>query len=445
MKSIFLLAIFSGLANAADLPWDDKDFGCLDQSDADRYVREFSVDVQSFGGFERCDAAKDAKKLFDDFSLIERAQFQAAPQHKFIRGYVDRGNYYNWFKSQTYGVNRGHDIPWATAYNSGGYFTMQDGWRVLSTLGRVGTIIHEARHTEGYRHYPCTYGPYAGTGLSGCDTSYEQGGSHAIEMEYYARVVLESTNLHPVYKSMARLMALGRSNFVFNTQPMQKREALLGLSGKNLVLADAGKLYVRENSFAEDSSRLKRTSFGANLWTNGKFTTLDLFTPDNLGVSVKDDFSYFKLFEVSRPNQPTSVKDVEELDVSSNRFFTVLDDSGRLSSFDFPSGGWHAASAPLAGAKTLVTQSPDGQTGLFAVTDSGSVVPFDLRNLSWGQPLAQRWTSDISAYAKLNGQAVKLTAQGQVLDMKNGPVEMFKPYRFTDLINVPLYDAFDVR
>lgn len=438
------LAAQANLAHA-ELPYLDKDFGCISRSDADRYIREYSIDVQSFGGLELCDGSKDTKKLLNDLYLIEKSEFQAAGEHKFIKGYVARDNYYAWMKGETYGVRRGHDIPYATAYNSGGNFTMQDGWATLSTLGRVGTIIHEARHTAGYRHYACNTGPYAGSGVSGCDTSYAQGGSHAVEMEYYARVVLESKNLHPVYKSMARLMALGRSNFVFNTMPMQKREAIVAKNDRKILLVDGNDMAEREVPAAEAGSKLKRTSFGASLVKGQKSVAIDLYDVSANGVSLADDYSYYKLFQSPRDGMPNGLLDTEEVDVGNLRYFAALDPQGRVASYNFPQGTWFAPSAGLAGARVFVTRAPNGQDGLFAVTADGSVVPFDLRARRFGTALAQKWPADVAAYAKMGTRSLKLMANGEVVDASsNEPVAPFESERFTDLVNVPMYDAFEV-
>jgi hypothetical protein len=340
-------------------------------------------------------------------------------------------------------MERGNDIPYATAYNSGGYFTMQDGWAALSTLGRVGTVIHEARHTEGYIHYPCTHGPYAGAQTAGCDTSYAEGGSHAVEMEYYTRVVLDSKNLHPVYQSMARLMALGRSNFVFNESPIKAREALLGRAGDHLVLVDGKNVYDRQVPAAEGA--LKRTSFGASLVKGTDSVAVDLYALTNNGAVISDDYSYYKLFKTPRSGGPRAVNAIEEIDLGTRRYFAVLGESGKVYSYDFPNGTWSRASAALAGAETFVTRAPDGTAGLFVVKGDGAVVPFDFTRLSYGSPLRDRWTSDTRAYALDGATLVKLTADGRVLDAKTGaPVEAFGRAAVSELVNVPLYDAYEV-
>lgn len=444
MRFYFAAFLLFALKAQAELPYLDSDFGCMNRSDADRYIRDYSIDVASFGGLELCDGSKDTKKLLNDIYLVEKSKFEAAGEHKFIKGYVARDNYYAWMKGETFGVRRGHDIPYATAYNSGGHFTMQDGWATLSTLGRVGTIIHEARHTDGYRHYSCNSGPYAGSGVSGCDTSYAQGGSHAVEMEYYARVVLESKNLHPVYKSMARLMALGRSNFVFNTMPMQKREAVLAKNERKILLVDGNDMAEREVPLAEAGSKLKRTSFGASLVKGQKSVAVDLYGVSALGVGLADDYSYYKLFQSPRDGLPGGVADTEEVDSGALRYFLAMDTQGKVYSYNFPQGSWHPASAASM-ARVFVTRAPNGQDGLFAVTADGSIMPYDLRARRFGAPLPQKWQSDIAGYAKMGNRSLKLMSSGEVLDASSGEaVAPFDSERFTDLVNVPMYDAFEV-
>lgn|GEM_PF-1179829 len=439
------LAATSAYAGNADLPYKDTDFACISQAEANKYVSDYGIDVQSFGGMELCNSATDTKKLFNDLSLIEKTQFNADNGHSFIRGFVNGASYYSWMKGETRGMNRGNDIPWATAYNSGGYFTMQDGWATLSTLGRVGTVIHEARHTAGYRHYACSHGPYGGASSAGCDTTYSQGGSHGVEMEYYARVVLLSKNLHPAYKSMARLMALGRSNFVFNESPMRQREALVGLSGNRMVLVDGTEVSERETPVAAAGSVLKRTSFGASLVKGQKAVAVDVYGFSNNGYSMEDDYSYYKLYKTPRPNGPTAVQSIEEIDVGTKRYFAVLADGGKVYSYNFPQGAWHTASAALSGADTFVTRAPAGEFGLFAVKADGSVVPFDLTTRRFGSPLRERWTSDTRAYAKMGNTLVRLTADGRVVNASTGDsIEPFAKRVVTDLVNVPLYDTFEV-
>jgi hypothetical protein len=235
--------------------------------------------------------------------------------------------------------------------------------------------------------------------MAGCDTSYDEGGSHAVEMEYYTRVVLDSKNLHPVYQSMARLMALGRSNFVFNELPIKAREALLGRAGDRLVLVDGQNVYDRDAPPAPSGSTLKRTSFGASLVNGKSSVAVDVYGLTNNGAAISDDYSYYKLFRTTRAGAPKNITAIEELDVGDKRFFAVLGDGGKVFSYDFPNGAYRSTHSALPGAGTLVTRAPDGQAGLFVLQTDGTLVPFDFVNLSFGTALRDRWTSDTRAYA----------------------------------------------
>jgi hypothetical protein len=322
---------------------------------------------------------------------------------------------------------------------------MQNGWAALSSLGRVGTVIHEARHTEGYVHTQCTHGPYMDSEVSGCDNSVAEGGSHAVEMEYYTRVVLDAKNLHPVYRSMARLMALGRSNFVFNESPIKSREALLGKAGDQMILVDGQNVYNRTAPEAEPGSLLKRTSFGASLVNGKKAVAVDLYGATNNDASISDDYSYYKMFTSPRESEPKAVNDTAELDIGGKRFFAVLGEGGKIYSFDFPKGAWNSTNSGLPRAGVFVTRTPTGESGLFVVTIDGNIVPFDFSSLSFGQPLREMWTKDTLAYANDGTILVKLTASGQVVNAKTGEaISAFSGKKLTDLVNVPLYDAYEV-
>ncbi len=442
MKLLLLFLVVCFPAMAADLPHEDPNFGCFSEEKARQYVRDFSIDVESFGGLELCDSRVDTKKLLNDLFLIENTEFGPTSDHSFLRGFVSPDRYYAWMKAETRSVRRGHDVPYATAYNSFGNFTMQDGWAVLSTLGRVGTIIHEARHTAGFRHRRCTFGPYSASNVSGCDGNYAEGGSHGVEMEYYARVVLDSKNLHPVYKSMARLMAMGRSNFVFNEQPMKKREGLL-LVGDSAVLLDGAKK-PREFPSPGPTFQLKRTSFGATFFDGRTAYALDLYSSGGMRPG-SDDYSYYKLFQIPRDSSPQEVMATEEVDVGNLRFLAVLGKNGKLYSYNFPQGKWHQPSAQtVTNAQSFHTISPDGRKGLFVRLSTGEILPVDVDNRRFGAPLKEQWPNGVRALAEWNGQLLRLMEDGRVFQEKGEfPLTIGETYR--EMVNVPLYDAFEVQ
>ena len=436
-------------ASTTPLPYLDGDVGCLSQQSADKYISDLNVDVQSFGGLELCDAKSDAKKILTDIYLIESGQFAGSGSNVFNRGFVSRDSYYDYLKRETRGMQRGNDVPYASAYNSGGYFTFQNGWAQSSTLGRVGTIIHEARHTEGFRHVPCTTGPYAGASIDGCDQTLTEGGSHGVEMEYYARVFLEGANFHPVYKSMARLMAIGRGNIFFNDIPLKRREALVLVdqATRQPVLLDGAHLVNRSSPAVLDTYRIKRTSFGASFFDGTKAFGVDLYSTLQAMAPIADAYSYLKML-VRDDTSTLKLKDIEEFDMGTKRYLAGLGEGGQFVTFDFPSGKWSPQIAtPNIRAERFVTVAPDGTQGLF-VTSGDQLYPYSATTRRVGAALNSHFERDAVTYAKLGAQTLVLAQDGQVSVVKDrGAREAFAPLagaRFAQMVAVPLYDAFEV-
>ena len=442
---MLLTLIISGMVWAQELPYKDTDFSCTDQATAQKYVRDFSVDTQSFGGMELCNSQVDTKKLLNDLEILDKGHFNTSGGNNlFIRGFIPADNYYNWMKGQTYGIERGEGIPAATAYNSGGYFTMQDGWSQLSTLGRVGTVVHEARHTAGYRHVSCTQGPYQGASMAGCDTTYQYAGSHAIEMEYYARVSVMGTNFHPVYKAMARLMGIARSNFVFNQPVITKREGVLALSS-NGAQADfiVDDQVIQRDVPQVQNAVLKRTSFGGAMFDGKQAYAIELYGNQHLNANIEDTYSYYKLLD----RTDGQVYDFEEFDVAPKRYVIQMKSNNYLQFFDFPNGDWKRGSSISIQAQRSATMLPNGQSGFFLIDNQGSIYPVNLQTQNLDRALNFKWDPSHVNVASYGGKTLILKTDGVIYEKQAGGAEV--PWslargHYTALVNSPIYDGFNV-
>lgn len=437
------LVLVSSLSFAQTLPVQDGDFDCLSREDAERYVKDFSIDVASFGGWELCQAGKDTKKLFNDLTLIKKGTFRKGDSgNTLIRGFIPQDKYYPWLKSQTRGVSRGNDLPFATAYNRMGYFTMQDGWAQLSTLGRVGVMIHEARHTAGYRHIPCLTGPYAGSSTAGCDKDYGYGGSHGVEMEYYSRVQLLGTNFHPVYQTMARLMAMGRANFVFNSPILRAKEALLAMpeGSADPILFYEGKALHREGP--RRVGVLKRTSFGATIFGDLKAFAIDLYRSSGFDADLPDVYSYYKLLE----RTAGGLQDFEEYDAGNKRYAVSLDEENKIATYNFPSGRWNPARATGFQVVKTATTLPSGERGYFLIDSERRVFPFDADRNSLGPARAEIWPEQIETVARdEQGRSVVLRSDRTLWGATSeGNWTPYLSGRWSSIISVPVYDAYEV-
>lgn len=438
---VFVLGFlsFASASQAIDTPpHEDDQFACISQVKAERIIRDFNIHTRSFGGLELCDAKVDTKKLLNDFILIEEGRFGDGPGNIYVGDFVERDNYYNWLMGMTRSVRRGHDVPYATAYNSWGNFVMQDGWRALSTLGRVGVLVHEARHTAGYRHIPCHQGPYLGTGVNGCDHDIDDGGSHAVEMEYYSRVVLQGENFHPAYKAMARLMTLGRGNMVFNETPLSQRQALLAATGQELLVLDRGELRA-SRWVAPESYSLKWTSAGASVVELHRQDVHSLDV-DSIGFHEElffhDEYSYYKIFDVFETPQ---FIDMEEVDIDEQRYLVGLNEQGELYSFVFVQGQWEPAMR-VAQGQALETTSPTGGQGLFVRTEQGEVCRVDMQRYRC-ETMAEFWPKQSKQFIVYNGRLLELLKDGRVLDAETQ--EVYAPFAglvIDELISVPVYN-----
>lgn len=440
---MLLTLIISGMVWANELPYLDNNFACTDQATAQKYVRDYRIDTRSFGGLELCNSQVDTKKLLNDLEIVEKGHYHTNGNSVYIRGFVPADGYYTWLKSQTYGIDRRNDMPTATAYNSGGYFTMQDGWALLSTLGRVGTVVHEARHTAGYRHVGCSQGPYQGVSMSGCDTNYQYAGSHAIEMEYYARVSVLGTNFHPVYKTMARLMGIARSNFVFNQPVIAKKEAVLALAQNNshadLIMDDQ----VIEREVPQKEGQLKRTSFGGVIFDGSQAYAIELYGKTRNHVAIEDTYSYYKLMD--RAAGP--VFDFEEFDVGSKRFSVQMKNNQTLQFFEYGAGDW-GRSTPLSfQVERSVTRLENGQAGLFLIDAQGVIYPVNVQSKNVANSLSEKWNPTIIDVANYNGKTLLLKTDGIIYEKQANGSETIWPLgknRYSALINTPVYDGFKV-
>lgn len=379
---------------------------CLDGPTAARYVRELNIDAASFGGIELCNPKAPSQRLFNDLRLIEEGAFTHSGGNLFIQDLVPTNGYYSWLTEQIRGIEHGDDLPWSVAYNSWGLFTLQNGWSKLSTLGRIGALIHEARHTEGYAHTTCDHGPYKDTNVSGCDGSLEAGGSHAVEMEYYARVAVQGAAFHPVYRAMARLTLLARSGFAFNESPTAAKDALLIRTPDGLTLFKDGARAPAPWS-VPDTDRLKRTSpaLTANL------------------------------------HPPAGLTDGEEVDWGLRRQLVGIDRNQRAVTFQFGTGTWTPVDS-LTGISHLADTDPLGHPGLFAVFADRTFCQIRLPG-----PQCERgptpWPEDAKRFVRYRKTVLWLGTDGTVYDSKNEPWPDLEGEEILDMTVLPDYEVFE--
>lgn len=428
------------------LPYLDNQAGCFAATSANKYITDFKIKVDSFGSLELCNFNSDLFRILNVISIVERGQFQGGGLGGLVGGFIDPANYYSWTSQQIRSLHRATTDPLSISTNRGGVFTIQTAWSKLSTLGRVGNLIHEARHTAGFYHSDCKSGPYEGLTADGCDKDFNSGGAHAVEMEYLARVATQGINFHPVFKSMARLMAMARANFVFNKSPIKKREALLvQTTNGQYFLLDQGR-WVNRTSIRlpidGSSSVLKRASMGATLLTDSRAYAIDLY--ENLGAaeSTIDTYSYFKFLL----NSNFDVLDFEEFDIGPRRYVAWITHKNYFQLYDFNQGSW-GKSRPLSfNFVRTSTGLPDGKQGYFLIDATGNIMSFDHRQGNFIS-IKTKWNANMKAVSHVNGQVYALMNDGKLYSLVNKQwIENHLPQgqNANQIVSVPLYNVFKV-
>lgn len=433
-------------AQSPTLPYEDSQFPCFTKSEAQRYIKDFKIKTSSFGGTELCQPTSDFKKLLNDLSIIEQGRFQNIGTSSFIQGFIDSANYYKWAKMQILKIERDHDISSAIANNVRGNIYIQDYYGKHSVLGRVGTLLHEARHTVYYPHTLCKNGPYAQLLVNGCDDDFAAGGSHAVEMEYYARVSVQGLNFHPVYKAMARLSAMARANFVFNKSPLTKREGLL-------VKTTSGEFWLQDQnrwiqrpaitlSKNSSSARLKRTSLGASLFTGQQAYAIELYQRFNPFTAIIDSFSYYKTLI----NLNTRLFDFEEFDIQPKRHIVMISPNNQHASYDFNQGKWNTWKNLNFQTRLSSTTLLDGKSGYFLIDSNAAIYSYE-PNTDTFIKTKQTWDFNTDAISKVNDVIYSLRTDKKIIYLNNGQwLKLTLPNDISvdQIASVPLYNGFNI-
>ncbi|MCB0419849.1 MAG: hypothetical protein KDD61_02575 [Bdellovibrionales bacterium] len=426
---IFSLVIhfFIGAADATE-----NNVPCIDEQKAIQWNRDFNINLSSFSKANLCDRNNELYQLYESFLVLENGQFDRGVSSQFILGVVKEDQYLKWTNDRVFRIRRGRDIPYATAYNSGGSITVQDGWAQLSSLGKVGTLIHEARHTDGYSHTQCRQGPYRDVSVPGCDPSVRYGGAHGVEMEYYARVALLGKNFHPTYQSMARLMLLARGHFVFNQPPIKSLDGLFfrATSGETYYFSK-GVYYQELSLLGWENWIIKRGSTGPVLFNGLEAAVVDLYNAQI--APIRDEFTYFKILSFPRPE---AFVDVEEFDDGPQKYLLAIGESGALYKYSFGRSQWILMAR--GSYRQFRTRSLDGTLGVYVLQANSEYAHWDL---SRGRLdlMPQKWPQDVVSVAKMGHEIVMLKRDGLVYLLSTGQPIAGLPF-ISQIVEAPIYE-----
>lgn len=109
---------------------------------------------------------------------------------------------------------------------------MLDGGASVSGLAM--TLVHEARHMDGFKHVKCTHGIFMSLSYPECDRSFEEQGSHAFQLSYLLK--LHKTLKNDGDKFKVRMLIVHTVEYAFNDAPFGLKKGGLILDSQNRVL-----------------------------------------------------------------------------------------------------------------------------------------------------------------------------------------------------------------
>ncbi|RYZ95373.1 MAG: hypothetical protein EOP11_25010, partial [Proteobacteria bacterium] len=235
--------------------------GCVPAIEATAYQKQFQLKFANFGPWDLCSEASDTKKVLSALHTIRAAEFsdEASPLITRVSDETD----FDYLAHRARRIQKngcaGDETVVACVRPGEHTLRLQAPFFAIPAVNRVATLLHEARHVDGFPHVTCEAGPLSGSD-GGCDPNLKYHGAYAVELSYYARVALNGKNFHPAYKALARssAVALMEQNFVRNPAPSRERLALLDFADGHLRLFDGANFREHLSTIVSDGKLIAR-------------------------------------------------------------------------------------------------------------------------------------------------------------------------------------------
>jgi len=190
------------------------------------------------------------------------------------------------------------------------------------------------------------------------------------------------------------------------------------------------------------AGRLKRTSFGASVFTGSQAYAIELyqrFFPTSL---IVDSFSYYKTLI----NLNTKLSDFEEFDISAKRNIVMITPSNQFASYNFKLGKWNPAQNLNLQVKLTSPFLPDGRQGYFLIDSTAAIHAYDMPTDSFVKTNLN-WDFKMQSIAKANGLIYGLRSDKKVFYL-NGTQWTETPLpagvAADQMVSAPLYNVFNI-
>ncbi len=284
---------------------------CLDSGLIQQIQSKVNLKTKDFNGFDACQPNTNTYKIYQALSLVRTIQFDASSLAKPFNQDILPNDFWTYFTGRVTTVQDEATCPTnvlAFVYggrNDGIVHLCPDLYKNEITLfERAETMLHEARHFEGYAHVTCSRGPR--NGQSGaCDDSVGEVGSYAVTVETLTKMAISMKDLASTQRTMVKVLALTYANEVFN-EPIRARDLsafyLITDDNRGMIYSDLGAVQVATLS----GSHLISRGSALAVFPDDKSDayTANVFSPSLQASPAMGSFSakYNAMPQASRPS-----------------------------------------------------------------------------------------------------------------------------------------------
>jgi hypothetical protein len=183
----------------------------------------------------------------------------------------------------------------------------------------------------------------------------------------------------------------------------------------------------------------KRTSAGAAIFDYRMAYTVEMYEVTGFNPTLEDSYSYLKLLMESK----APYKDFEEFDVGAKRYVVGVDQQNRWASFNFSRGRWNSSQATNLNFVKSTTRLPNGTQGYFLISDKNKIYQVDAENQRLSETV-HVWDPHVVNVAQYDGGLLFLKDDGVIYRANGQPWEKATT-TYSQIVNVPLYDSFEVK
>lgn len=221
--SVLIAGLVSHAQSSSQTSSQTSQDACLDEALVQEIRSHIDLQVSDVAQFDRCQPTTHTYLVLQALSLIKTMRYTddslAAPFSQDILP----GDFWTYFSTRVNKVQEEDSCPpnvlafvYGILHDGVVHVCPQMMDASFLKYERAETMLHEARHFEGYSHVTCIRGNRKGQS-GACDDTVEEKGSYAVTVEVLTKMALNAKDIPKVQQTLLKTLAVSYANDVFNT------------------------------------------------------------------------------------------------------------------------------------------------------------------------------------------------------------------------------------